>query len=60
MHTICNIWIPIPGHPWLGEVQRYASLEEACEAAAAEIANRPMYDDRLLTLHCFRYYCGIA
>lgn len=39
---------PIPRNPWPGNVPRYSSLLEACEAGvAAEIANGKMYD-RLL------------
>lgn len=38
----------VPENTWLGNVPRYASLREACEAAAAaEVANGRMYD-RLL------------
>mgnify|MGYP000867928088 CR=1 FL=1 len=40
--------LPVPGNPWPGKVERYASLQAACEAgAAAEIANGEMYE-RLL------------
>ncbi|HSQ69280.1 MAG TPA: hypothetical protein VLM41_04290 [Steroidobacteraceae bacterium] len=40
--------LPIPGNPWPGRVERYASLQEACEAGvAAEIENGQLYD-RLL------------
>jgi hypothetical protein len=40
--------LPAPENPWPGEVERYASLQAACEAGvAAEIANGNMYD-RLL------------
>jgi hypothetical protein len=40
--------LPIPTNTWPGRVRRYASLQEACEAAvAAEIANGEMYE-RLL------------
>ncbi len=42
--------LPVPVNPWIGKVERYASLQEACEAAVvAEIANGEMYD-RLLTM----------
>lgn len=37
--------IAIPDNPWLGKVERYASVQEACEAAvAAEIANGDLYE----------------
>ncbi|MBE0546745.1 MAG: DUF2202 domain-containing protein [Rubrivivax sp.] len=40
--------LPIPANTWRGRVTRYASLQEACEAAvAAEVANGEMYE-RLL------------
>jgi len=40
--------LPVPTNTWPGRVRRYASLQEACEAAvAAEIANGEMYE-RLL------------
>jgi len=40
--------LTVPKNPWPGKVERYASLQEACEASvAAEIANDEMYD-RLL------------
>jgi hypothetical protein len=40
--------VPVPENPWPGRVPRYASLAEACgAAAAAEIANAALYD-RLL------------
>ena len=40
--------LAVPENPWPGKVTRYASRQEACEAAvAAEIANGAMYD-RLL------------
>lgn len=40
--------LPVPVNPWPGKVERYASLQAACEAGvAAEIANREMYE-RLL------------
>ena len=40
--------LAVPENPWPGRVARYASRQEACEAAvAAEIANGEMYD-RLL------------
>ncbi|WJM95304.1 hypothetical protein QEP73_17190 [Pseudomonas defluvii] len=38
----------MPDNPWLGKVERYASLQAACEAGvAAEIANAELYE-RLL------------
>ena len=38
----------VPENPWRGKVERYASLQEACEAGvAAEIANGEIYE-RLL------------
>lgn len=40
--------LPVPENPWPGKVERYASLQAACEAGvAAEIANGAMYE-RLL------------
>lgn len=37
--------LPIPASTWPGRVTRYASVQEACEAAvAAEIANGEMYE----------------
>lgn len=40
--------LAVPENPWPGKVTRYASRQEACEAAvAAEIANGEMYE-RLL------------
>jgi hypothetical protein len=37
--------VPIPTNPWLGKVERYASLQAACEAGVAgEIANGEMYE----------------
>ncbi|WP_455230442.1 ferritin-like domain-containing protein [Geopseudomonas aromaticivorans] len=40
--------LAVPDNPWPGKVERYASLQAACEAgAAAEIANAELYD-RLL------------
>lgn len=36
--------VPAPANPWPGKVERYASLQAACEAGvAAEIANGAMY-----------------
>ncbi|MDD3938006.1 hypothetical protein [Rhodoferax sp.] len=40
--------LPVPVNPWPGKVERYASLQAACEAGVtAEIANGEMYE-RLL------------
>lgn len=40
--------LSVPENPWLGKVERYASLQAACEAGvAAEIANAELYE-RLL------------
>jgi hypothetical protein len=40
--------LPVPENPWPGKVDRYASLQAACEAGvAAEIANAEIYE-RLL------------
>lgn len=40
--------LPVPSNPWLGKVERYASLQAVCEAGVvAEIANGEM-DERLL------------
>lgn len=40
--------LPVPENPWTGKVDRYASLQAACEAGvAAEIANAEIYE-RLL------------
>jgi len=40
--------LPIPANPWPGRVKRYASPQEACEAAVvAEIANGEMYEQML-------------
>lgn len=37
--------VPIPTNPWCGKVERYASLQAACEAGVAgEIANGAMYE----------------
>jgi hypothetical protein len=42
--------LPMPKNSWPGKVERYASLQAACEAAvAAEIANGAMYDQLLIT-----------
>ncbi|MGG7054566.1 ferritin-like domain-containing protein [Nitrosomonas sp. ANs5] len=42
--------LPVPENPWPGKVARYATLQEACEAAMdAEIANSKMYDRLLMT-----------
>ena len=40
--------VPVPENPWLGRMERYASVQEACAAGvAAEVANAALYD-RLL------------
>jgi len=40
--------LPVPENPWTGKVDRYASLQAACEAGVtAEIANAEIYE-RLL------------
>jgi hypothetical protein len=42
--------LPLPDNPWPGKVERYASVQAACEAGvAAEIANGAMYE-RLLAV----------
>lgn len=42
--------LPVPENPWSGKVERYTSLQAACEAAiTAEIANAAMYDRLLST-----------
>ena len=51
--ALCTLFtqynLPIPENPWPGKVERFASLQAACEAGVAgEIANGEMYD-RLLT-----------
>lgn len=44
--------VPLPPNPWLGKVERYASLQAACEAGVAgEIANGEMYE-RLVKQTC--------
>jgi hypothetical protein len=50
--ALCRLFarygLPVPDNPWLGKIERYASLQEACEAGvAAEIANAELYE-RLL------------
>ena len=41
--------VPVPTNTWVGRVDRYPSLQAACEAAVmAEIANAEMYE-RLIT-----------
>jgi len=51
LHTLFKQYgLPVPENPWLGKVERYVSLQAACEAAvAAEIANGAMYDRLLIT-----------
>lgn len=37
--------LTIPDNPWIGKVERYSSVQEACTAAvAAEIANGDLYE----------------
>jgi hypothetical protein len=37
--------MPLPANPWLGKVERFASLQTACEAGVAgEAANAEMYE----------------
>ena len=44
--------LPVPANPWPGKVERYASLQAACEAGvAAEIANGEMYERLLGKTH---------
>jgi len=52
IEALCTLFecygLAIPENPWPGKVERYASLQEACEAGvSAEIANGEMYE-RLL------------
>jgi hypothetical protein len=52
IEALCSLFaryeVPVPVNPWLGKVERYASIQAACEAGvAAEIANGEMYE-RLL------------
>jgi len=52
IEALCTLYarygLPVPGNPWPGKVERYASLQAACEAGvAAEVANGEMYE-RLL------------
>lgn len=45
-----NYGLPVPANPWPGKVERYPSVQAACEAGvAAEIANGEMYE-RLLAM----------
>ena len=42
--------VPIPDNNWLGKVDRYSSLQDACTAGvAAEIANGEMYERLLIS-----------
>ena len=42
--------VPIPENPWLGKVERYTSVQAACEASvAAEVANGELYDQLFKT-----------
>lgn len=37
--------VPMPENTWVGKIERYSSVQEACEAAvAAEIANGDLYE----------------
>jgi len=52
IEALCGLFarygLPVPENPWTGKVERYASLQAACEAGvAAEIANAEIYE-RLL------------
>lgn len=52
IEALCTLFarygLAVPDNPWPGKVERYASLQAACEAGvAAEIANGEMYE-RLL------------
>ena len=52
IEALCGLFarygLPVPENPWKGKVERYASLQAACEAGvAAEIANAEIYE-RLL------------
>lgn len=54
IEALCTLFerygLAIPENPWPGKVERYASLQGACEAGvSAEIANGEMYE-RLLGL----------
>jgi hypothetical protein len=42
--------VPIPENPWPGKVERYTSVQAACEASvAAEVANGELYDQLFKT-----------
>ena len=52
IEALCTLFnrygVPIPPNPWPGKVERYKSVQEACEGGVkAEIANGEMYE-RLL------------
>jgi hypothetical protein len=52
IEALCTLFarygLPVPENPWPGKVERYASVQAACEeGVAAEIANGEMYE-RLL------------
>jgi hypothetical protein len=52
IEALCGLFaryaLSVPANPWPGRVERYPSVQAACEAGvAAEIANAEMYD-RLL------------
>ena len=49
IEALCGLFavygLPVPANPWPGKVERYASLQAACEAGVAgEVANGQMYD----------------
>jgi hypothetical protein len=49
IEALCTLFnrygVPVPPNPWLGRVERYKSIQEACEAGVkAEIANGEMYE----------------
>ena len=53
INALCRLFahyhLPIPENKWVGEVERYSSVYDACkDGVAAEISNGQMYD-RLLT-----------
>jgi len=54
IEALCTLFecygLTIPENPWPGKVERYASLQAACEAGvSAEIANGEMYERLLET-----------
>lgn len=49
IEALCGLFarygVPLPANPWVGKVERYASLQAACEAGVTgEIANGEMYE----------------